>query len=139
MGYTMDANIFHNERRAFIVFPETGLLVEEFGVSKSHNDMLVSVGFDDKRIRYIIENFPRGYFKDNDLVFYQDDNFTEGNILQLNKNNISVIKKYIYDFENIFKVNDNTNIYLGVKVGKIGDVWDKVNKISLKELKPNIR
>lgn len=128
---------FHKMRRPFFVFPETGLLVGEYGKSMSHNDILVSLGFDKSRITYIIDKFPRGYFMDNNLVFYQGGNFIEGNILQVEEKNINIIKKYIYDFENIFKINEKTDIYLGVKVGKIGDVWSKVNKIKLQELKSN--
>lgn len=130
---------FHNKRRPFIIFPETGLLVGELGTSLSHNDILISIGLDGVRINYIINNYSRGYFMNNDLVFYQGNNFTEGNILEIDNKNISTIKKYIYDFENIFKINEQTNIYLGIKVGKIGDVWPKINQISLTELKSNIK
>jgi len=127
---------FRNKRRPFIIFPETGLLVGELGTSLSHNDMLISIGLDGVRINYIINNYPRGYFMNNDLVFYQGNNFTEGNVLEIENKNVSIIKKYIYDFENIFKINDKTSIYFGIKVGEI---WPKINQISLRELKSNIK
>lgn len=130
---------FHKARRPFIIFPESGVLLGELATTKSHNDILVSMGLDTKYIKYIIKNFPRGYFKDNDLVLYQDDNFVEGNILKVDSKNIPVIKKYIYDFEKLFNIDEKTNIYLGLRVGKIGDVWDKINKISLKDLKSNLK
>jgi hypothetical protein len=130
---------YHSKRRPFIIFPESGVMFAKPGTALSHNDMLRSLNLNNVNIRHVIDNFPRGYFMNNNLVFYQGDLMQEGTIWQLDKKNIDIIKLYFHDFERIFKINEKTLIYLGVKVGKIGEVWDLLNKVSIDEIKGNSR
>ena len=45
-----------------------------------------------------------------------------------------IVQQYSADLRVIFNLNDQTCVYTGVIVGKIGDVWKKINMVRLKTL-----
>lgn len=124
--------IFHKNRRAFIIMPNSGLVVAPVGFEYGHLEMLESIHFDD--IRYAMENFPRGYFMNNELCIYQGFDMTPGTLWQVSNKNINVIQKNIPNFRCEFSVKDDTPVYLGVRVGDIGSVWEKIRRTTIKML-----
>ena len=122
---------FHSERRAFIILPDAGLILGESGKSYSHREILSHCGFDAERISFIVENYPRGYFLNNTLVFYQADDSKESSTWELKKENYPLVKKYYPDLKNIFHLTSQTQIFLGVARGKEGDIWPTINPVDI--------
>lgn len=120
---------YHLKRRPFIIFPETGLILGESGLPYSHNEILSRLGLDNERIKYVIENYPRGYFLDNKLVIYQLNNVPEGTCWELKPENNFYVRKYFPDLKQIFGINTKTRIFLGVLRGKEGEIWPTVNEV----------
>ena len=121
---------FHTNRRAFIIMPDTGLVVAPRGFSGGHTELLIKLHY--PKIRYAMENFPRGYFMDGELCLYTGCDMTRGSVWEIK--NIDVVIKTIPDFRRTFAVGDETPVYLGVRVGKIGDVWEKIRRTTIKSL-----
>ncbi|OPZ78797.1 MAG: hypothetical protein BWY78_00389 [Alphaproteobacteria bacterium ADurb.Bin438] len=119
----MNEELFHSLRRAFIIFPEIGIVLLQKEKTFSHKEILQNMGYDKENIKKMIKNYPRGYFKDNELVLYQDD------FNQLSKENLNIVKNVFEDFKNLFNLNENTKIYSGVIKGKIGEIWQPDKRI----------
>lgn len=123
--------IYHQKRRAFIIVPEVGIILAQKGTIMSHTEILQSLGLPKERVIHIIQNNPRGYFMDNTLVIYQGDSIKEGECWELQQENYSVVAENFADMEHMFSINKDTQIYLGVKRGKLGEVWEKVHPVSV--------
>ena len=129
----MNTNIenFHKRRRAFIILPRAGLLLAEPESVLSHKEILLTAGFSSSAIKDIMIACPRGYFLDNTLVIYQGDNIKEGGAWELQPQNFSAVKNVFEYLECILGLNSDTKIYLGVKCGKLGAVWEQYNQVNI--------
>ncbi len=121
---------FHSERRAFIIIPNAGLILGEINQPFSHREILTNSGFMQEQINFILENYPRGYFLNNNLVIYQADDRQDSQTWELKKENYSFVKKYYPDLKNIFHITPQTQIFLGVTRGKKGEIWPTINEVS---------
>lgn len=90
-----------------------------------------SCGFSEDRIHEIIENYPRGYFWDNRLVIYQGENVAEGECWKLKSENYKFVRDFYSDLCRIFGINKETKIFLGVKRGRLGELWPVVEEVDL--------
>ncbi len=126
------ATDFHINRRAFIIMPDTGLTVAPVGFSDGHTEMLIRLHY--PQVRYAIDNFPRGYFMNGDLCVYTGHDMTPGAVWEIRAEQIDTVIKTIPDFRRVFGVTNETSVYLGVRVGKIGDVWEKIRRTTIKTL-----
>lgn len=120
---------FHQNRRAFVIIPNVGIIWAEKGSSLSHIEILAAVGIPEDKRNIIIEKFPRGYFYNNTLVFYQGLEVKEGECWQLSKENIPYVRAVFSDIRKILPLNAETKVFLGVRRGKIGDVWEQLNQV----------
>ena len=111
--------------------PHLSLIIGDTENGQSHPELLQSMGFSDQRIKEIIENNPRGYFMDNNLVIYQGDNIKEGDAWLLNERNYPEVKRFYPELKRIFQFNSKTKVFLGVLRGKPGVQWDTVNEVDL--------
>lgn len=125
-----NAEKFHSVRRAFIIMPNTGLILGEINQPFSHREILTNCGLSPEQISFILENYPRGYFLNNKLVIYQADDSKESQAWILQKENYPLVKKYYPDLKNIFHVSPQTQVFLGVAKGKEGEIWPTINEIS---------
>lgn len=123
---------FHADRRAFIIMPDTGLTVAPVGFSGGHTELLVKLHY--PRLRYAMDNFPRGYFMNDELCIYTGHDMTPGAVWEIKEKDMDVVKKAISDFRRVFSVNDETPVYLGVRVGEIGKIWEKIRRTTIKML-----
>lgn len=123
---------FHADRRAFIIMPDTGLTVAPVGFSGGHTELLVKLHY--PRLRYAMDNFPRGYFMNDELCIYTGHDMTPGAVWEIKEKDMDVVKKSIPDFRRVFSVNDATPVYLGVRVGEIGQIWEKIRRTTIKML-----
>ena len=126
------ATDFHTTRRAFIIMPNTGLTVAPANFSGGHTEFLMRLHY--PHVRYAMDNFPRGYYMNGELCFYQGHDMTPGTIWRISNENIGVIRANIPYFRRIFSVQDETLVYLGVRVGEVGDTWEKIHKTTIKML-----
>jgi len=126
------AQNFHTARRAFIIMPTYGLVVAPVGFDQGHTELLVHLHY--PNIKYAMENFPRGYFMNGELCLYQGFYITPGATWEIRDENIDTIRHHIPNFRQIFSVDDYTPVYLGVRIGDIGTVWEKIRKTNIKML-----
>lgn len=126
------ATDFHTTRRAFIIMPDVGLTVAPNGFSGGHTEMLIMLHY--PRIRYAMDNFPRGYFMNGELCIYTGHDMTPGAVWEIRAEQMATVIKTVPDFRRVFNAADETPVYLGVRVGKIGDVWEKIRKTNIKTL-----
>ncbi len=122
---------YHAKRRPFIIIPQVGIIIGELGQPYSHREILKHIGCSDEQISYILENYPRGYFLNNKLVIYQSDDIKPGESWQLKEENYIHVKKYFPDLQKLFQIDKNTQIFLGVRRGKEGEIWPTINGVSL--------
>ncbi|MDR1025828.1 MAG: hypothetical protein LBL47_00360 [Lactobacillus sp.] len=120
---------YHLKRRSFVILPEAGLLVAKLGTSFSHTDLLKACGISDKDCQRIIDNNPRGYFMNNNLVIYQGDNVEEGSDWLLSEANQHMVKTFWKDLKSVFPINKQTKIFFGVHRGKPGELWPTTNPV----------
>ena len=125
---------FHTKRRAFIIMPDIGLIIAPKNVDVSHEQMLKNMGFSTADVLNFLAIYPRGYFMNGELCVYQGYDMTPGSKWVLTDNGKKIVQQYIVDLCAIFNLNNDTRIYTGVVVGKIGDVWKKINACGLKTL-----
>ena len=121
--------IFHALRRAFIILPNAGLILGEINQTFSHREILTNCGFSPEQISFILENYPRGYFLNNKLVIYQADDNKECQTWELKEENYPLVKKYYPDLKNIFHITPQTQFFLGVAKGKVGEIWPTINEV----------
>lgn len=122
---------YHKKRRAFIIIPNVGVLWAEPGSVLTHREILSATGISVAKIEKIIQTFPRGYFLDNTLVLYQGDVLKAGGTWELQPNNFPVVKKVFADLERMLVLNIETKIFLGVKCGVLGTVWEQYNQVDI--------
>ena len=126
------ATDFHTNRRAFIIMPDTGLTVAPVRFSGGHTEMLIRLHY--PCIRYAMDNFPRGYFMNGDLCVYTGHDMTPGAVWEITAEQIDTVIKTIPDFRRVFGVTNETPVYLGVRVGKVGAIWEKIRCTTIKML-----
>ena len=127
----MDANTkqFHESRRIFIINPDLGLVIAPSKTNISHVDMIYNMGFYDKQYANVVLNkIPRGYYMKGELCVYQG---VYKPTWELAQSNYQIVQQYIPDLCALFNLNDNSNMYLGVRVGKVGDVWERINQTTI--------
>lgn len=125
---------FHESRRIFIINPDLGLVIAPSKTNISHLDMIYSMGFNDKQYANVVLNkIPRGYYMDNVLCIYQGASMTPNTKWELAQSNYKIVRQYMPDLCALFNLNDNSNMYLGVRVENIGDVWERINKTTIGE------
>ncbi len=112
--------------------PDVGLTVAPNGFPGGHMEMLINLHY--PRVRYAMDNFPRGYFMNGELCIYTGHNMTPGAVWEIRAEQMATVIKTVPDFRRVFGVGDDTPVYLGVRVGKIGDVWEKIRKTNIKTL-----
>ena len=112
--------------------PDTGLTVAPNGFPGGHMEMLINLHY--PRIRYAMDNFPRGYFMNGELCIYTGHDMTPGAAWEIRAEQMATVIKTVPDFRRVFGVNDETPVYLGVRVGEIGDVWEKIRRTTIKML-----
>ncbi len=110
---------FHQTRRAFFVFPN-GVY---FFQNKSHLDWLTAQGFPNNTMQI----YPRGYYMDNNVVFYQGASMQFGANLGVAAENIKYIEKYYPQIQQKYKLDGSEKIYLGVVVGARDTIWERIN------------
>jgi len=126
------ATDFHTNRRAFIIMPDTGLTVAPNGFSGGHTEFIMRLHY--PRVRYAMDNFPRGYYMNGEICVYTGHDMTPGAVWEIRAEQMATVIKTVPDFRRMFGVGDDTAVYLGVRVGKIGDVWEKIRKTNIKTL-----
>ena len=117
------ARNFHTTRRAFIMMPN-GLLVAPKNTDISHEQILKNRGVASDEVSRIMAKVPRGYFMNNEIVVYQGYDMTPGAIWCLDLGGYQIARSYIPNLRREFSINDNTRVWMGVRVGKIGTVWE---------------
>ena len=122
---------FHESRRAFIIMHDVGLVISQPNTNMSHKDMFLKMGLPlvPDVLRHLTET-PRGYYMDGELCVYQGY-LLNSPTWNLQPQNYSIVQQYIPDLKELFNLNDNSNMYLGVHVGRIGEVWEKINKTTI--------
>ena len=127
----MDTNAkqFHESRRIFIINPDLGLVIAPSKTNISHMDMIYNMGFYDRQYANVVLNkIPRGYYMNGELCVYQG---VYKPTWELAQSNYQIVQQYIPDLRALFNLNDNSNMYLGVRVGKVGDVWERINQTTI--------
>ena len=131
---TINAKDFHTRRRAFIITDDVGILFAQKNSDISHERMLSDIGLSSMEIPMALATSPRGYFMNDELCIYQGYKTTPGTRWELDQEGKEIVRKYTTDLRAIFKLNDESVVYTGVVVGKIGEEWKKINKTTIKEL-----
>lgn len=126
-----DVEDYHKKRRPFVIIPQIGIIISHLENSFSHSELLQNCGFSAERIKEMIENYPRGYFLDNKLVIYQGDDVKEGECWTLKSENFHYVQDFWNDLCHIFDITPKTKVFLGVKRGKIGELWPVVNEVNI--------
>ncbi len=126
-----EVELYHQRRRAFIIVPQVGIIIAQKGSIMSHVEILQSLGMSQERIMETIKNNPRGYFMDNTLVLYQGDNVKESSCWELKEENYKVVAKNFPDMQKLFSLNQDTQVYLGVKRGELGAIWERVHQVPI--------
>ena len=126
-----EVELYHQKRRAFIIVPQVGIIVAQKGSIMSHEEILQSLGISKEKIKNIIKDNPRGYFMDNTLVLYQGDDIKEGECWELKAENYKIVAENFADMKKLFDLNLDTPVYLGVKQGKLGEVWEKIHQVPI--------
>ncbi|MBP5794609.1 MAG: hypothetical protein J6W41_01160 [Alphaproteobacteria bacterium] len=122
---------FHESRRIFIINPDLGLVIAPSKTNISHVDMIYNMGFNDKQYANVVLNkIPRGYYMKGELCVYQG---VYKPTWELAQSNYQIVQQYIPDLRALFNLTDDSNMYLGVRVGKIGEVWERINKTTIGE------
>lgn len=106
---------FHKSRIAFMLIENKIIYLENS--SMSHFEWYISLGYKKEQFKNII----RGYYKDGKIVFYKDDFTYDNDVIEIAKKINEEIKKYVND--------RNAEVYVGVKKGKIGEIWEPELKI----------
>ncbi len=118
-----NATNFHTMRRAFIMMPNE-LWVAPKNMDITHEQMLRNHGIAANEISRILKEVPRGYFMNNEIVIYQGHDISPNAIWCLDLGGYQIARSFIPNLRREFAVNDNTRVWMGVRVGKIGSVWE---------------
>ncbi len=122
---------FHTVRRAFIMMPGGALLIAPENTDISHRQMFQNQGIASNDIPKFLMTIPRGYFMDGELCIYQGADMTPGAIWRLEAKNYDTVRAFMPQLKGNFGIDDNANLYLGVRVGEIGTVWEKLYKTTV--------
>ena len=125
------AHTFHTNRRAFIMMPNGDLLIAPESSELSHEQMLKNTGMNANELLKFLADVPRGYFMNRELCIYQGFDMTVGAIWKIKSENYDIVRAFIPRLCKEFSVDDNTNLYLGVRVGEIGAIWEKLYKTTI--------
>ena len=126
-----NAKQFHESRRIFIINPDLGLVIAPSKTNISHLDMIYNMGFYDKQYANVVLNkIPRGYYMKGELCVYQG---VYKPTWELAQSNYQIVQQYIPDLCALFNLKDNSNMFLGVRVGRIGSVWERINQTTIGE------
>ena len=68
---------------------------------------------------------------DGEICVYQGADMTPGAIWRLPVENYNILRGFIPKLCKEFSTDDDTNLYLGVRVGEIGTVWEKLYKTTI--------
>ena len=128
-----NATNFHNLRRAFIMMPNR-LLVAQKNMDISHNDMLKSLDISPNEVARIMKEVPRGYFMNGEIVVYQGFDMTPGAVWCLDLGGYQVMRSFVPDLRREFSANDDTRVWMGVRVGEIGTIWEKLYPTTIRNL-----
>ena len=122
---------FHTVRRAFIMMPGGALLIAPENTDISHQQMFQNQGIAPDDIPKFLMTIPRGYFMDGELCIYQGADMIPGAIWRLPVENYNIVREFVPQLKSNFGIDDNNNLYLGVRVGEIGTVWQKLYKTTV--------
>ena len=112
----------NTERRAFIIIENAGIMLGEKNSELSHMEILTAAGIASSKAEKIIKKNPRGYFKDENLIFYQ------GNFEPLDEDNIKLVRKYADDFIKLFQINADTKFFRSNKQSALVTSWTPIHK-----------
>lgn len=129
---TSEAN-FHKSRRAFIIMHDVGLVVAPANSNLSHQDMFTKMGLSFAQTMHYLSDTPRGYYMASELCLYQGARPDRETTWELAQKNYKLVQQYIPDLCALFNLKDDSNLYLGVRVGHIGSVWERINKTTIGE------
>jgi len=90
--------------------------------------MLNGVNFYGRELQDVLMKSPRGYCMDGELCVYQG---FSGPTWELTPSNYTIVQQYMPDLCALFDLNKDSNLYLGVRVGRVGDVWDRIHKTTI--------
>lgn len=121
---------YHKQRRPFVIIPDVGIIVAHSGQPFAHIELLTNCCIEANKAKEIIETCPRGYFLDNKLVMYQGENVAEGECWELKPENFVFVRSFYADLRRIFNFNAKTKVFLGVKRGKIGEIWPVIDEVN---------
>ena len=122
---------FHTVRRAFIMMPGGALLIAPENTDISHQQMFQNQGIAPDDIPKFLMTIPRGYFMDGELCIYQGADMIPGAIWRLPVENYNIVREFVPQLKSNFGIDDNNNLYLGVRVGEIGTVWQTLYKTTV--------
>lgn len=123
-----------NYECSFFIFPNVGLIISELGKRPSHPEMLGNMGFSESDVKNIMNNIPRGYYKDGKIAIYQEYEIDKpGYILEIKPEHENVVKEYLKDLAKLLNLDSDTDVYFGMRVGKIGEVWELIRHHKLSE------
>lgn len=124
--------VFHAARRAFIIMGNSGVLLAPANSKLSHKEMLTQMGFSVVQTVQYLNELPRGYCMNSELCVYQGVS-DKSKTWELQPKNYKIVQQYLPDLCALFNLNDNSNLYLGVLVGRVGEVWKKINKTTISD------
>jgi len=116
------------------MFKNSGLLISKLGECPSHPEMLKNLGFSKSEIDKNMKDVPRGYYKEGRVAIYQEYEIDKpGYVLEVKPENENVVKEYLKDLKLLLELDQNTDVYMGMIVGKIGDDWKLIRHSKLSE------
>lgn len=101
---------FHKSRVAFMIVENKIIYLENS--TMSHIEWYLSLGYKKEEF----DNVVRGYYRNGEIVFYKADFIYDDEVIEKAKKVNNDIKKYVND--------KNANVYVGVKKGKVGELWE---------------
>ena len=103
--------------------------VGEKAITATFTPGAFNMGFNDKQYANVVLNkIPRGYYMKGELCVYQG---VYKPTWELAQSNYQIVQQYIPDLCALFNLKDNSNLYLGVRVGRVGEVWERINKTTI--------
>jgi hypothetical protein len=113
------------------MMPGGTLLIAPTNTDISHQQMFQDQGIASDDITKFLMTVPRGYFMDGEICVYQGADMTPGAIWRLPVENYNIVRTFMPQLQCNFEIDDSTNLYLGVRVGEIGTVWQKLYKTTI--------
>ena len=123
----------HLNRFLFPIHDDGGLILASEKSDMSHEQMFYELGFSTRVVEQYLLKYPRGYYMDDVLCIYQGASMTPHTKWELSPGNYPIVQQYIPDLRAQLNLKDDTILYLGVVVGEIGRVWERINKTTIGE------